>query len=213
MADYSYFLEQIKCLVHKRHQRRAVYIRCFEKDCAKPLTQTPTQDDLTPPLQFLSELIKVSDDTPELFIDLEGISLSREGELSILEIFVKANKFKYTYIIDVYVLRGLVFSTKSTNGYRTLKSILADSRAPKVFWDVRQDAAALHWQLRVPIDGIIDYQLMELATRGQSEGCTYKLLSITDAIKADAGLDAEELNLVIAIKGKGKIKFFPRGVW
>ncbi|KAL6406080.1 uncharacterized protein AUP68_10641 [Ilyonectria robusta] len=78
---------------------------------------------------------------PSMFIDLEGVNLSRHGTVSILQIYILPAKC--TYLIDVYTLRHECFSTPGENG-RTLKEILESELIPKVFFDVRNDSDALH---------------------------------------------------------------------
>ena len=72
-----------------------------------------------------------------------------------------------TYIVDVHILGGEVFSTTNTNG-NSLKTILESANIPKVFFDIRNDSDALYSHYHVCVDGIIDLQLLELATRSDS---------------------------------------------
>ena len=80
---------------------------------------------------------------PSLYIDLEGINLSRNGSISILQVFVSSSR--RTYLVDIHTLRNKAFSTPGTNGC-TLKDILESDVIPKVFFDVRNDSdARLLW--------------------------------------------------------------------
>ena len=83
--------------------------------------------------QIPSELVKVAASTPELFIDAEGISLSRTDELSILKLYIDAKTHKHTYLINAHILGIKAFTTKSTNSSHTLKSIRKDTQVTKVF--------------------------------------------------------------------------------
>jgi exonuclease 3'-5' domain-containing protein 1 len=69
-----------------------------------------------------------------------------------------------TYIFDVHVLGGEAFSTTNTTG-NSLKTILESANIPKVFFDTQNDSDALYSYYRTCVDGIIDLQLLELATR------------------------------------------------
>jgi exonuclease 3'-5' domain-containing protein 1 len=86
--------------------------------------------------KFLSALSKSS----ALYLDIEGLNLSRHGTISIISILLHpSNKVQ---LIDVSALGSLAFSTESEDG-KTLRSILEDHSVRKYIWDVRNDANAL----------------------------------------------------------------------
>ncbi|TVY91985.1 hypothetical protein LAWI1_G002667 [Lachnellula willkommii] len=99
---------------------------------------------------------------PSIYIDLEGVHLGRLGEVSILSIYVLPKKI--TYLIDIHTLGHNAFTAQNDNG-DTLKFILEHSTMPKVFFDIRNDCAALFHQHQINVDCVKDIQLMELATR------------------------------------------------
>ena len=106
---------------------------------------------------------------PCLYFDVEGVNLSRHGSISIIELHYQPLSLEedaHTYLIDVHVLGFLVFSTPSAGGV-SLKSILESPRIPKVFFDVRTDSDALYAQYGIRLAGIIDLQLMEVASRSR----------------------------------------------
>ncbi|KAG9049844.1 hypothetical protein FS837_008894 [Tulasnella sp. UAMH 9824] len=71
-----------------------------------------------------------------------------------------------TYIVDVTTLGEASFTTEGENlPGKTLKSLLEDKTIPKVLYDCRHDNDALYNLYRVDMEGVIDLQLMELATR------------------------------------------------
>ncbi|ORY10439.1 ribonuclease H-like domain-containing protein [Clohesyomyces aquaticus] len=105
---------------------------------------------------------------PSLYIDLEGIDLSRHGTISILQLFVLPHS--RTYLIDIHNLRSAAFLTPSPKGH-TLKGILESAVVPKAFFDVRNDSDALYSLFNIDLAGICDIQLMELATRTASKRC------------------------------------------
>lgn len=107
--------------------------------------------------------------TPFLYLDIEGVNLSRHGSISIIELYyrpVSHPEAAHTYLIDIHILGFLAFSTPSTEGV-SLKSILESSKTPKVFFDVSTDSDALFAQFEIKLAGIIDLQLMELASRSR----------------------------------------------
>lgn len=111
---------------------------------------------------LLNELGPLPTDPPSLFVDLEGISLSRHGSVSIVTIY--AAPLNTPYLVDVHHLGQAAISTTNGQGI-SLKSILECPETPKVFFDVRNDSDALYSHFGVHLAGIKDIQLMELASR------------------------------------------------
>ncbi|KAK1958643.1 hypothetical protein LY78DRAFT_726387, partial [Colletotrichum sublineola] len=97
-----------------------------------------------------------------LFLDLEGVSLSRHGSISLMTIFIPSKK--HVYLVDVHALQSSAFSTATDDG-TTLKTILESPTITKVFFDVRNDSDALFHHFAVNLRGIEDVQLMENAVR------------------------------------------------
>ena len=54
----------------------------------------------------------------------------------------------------------------STNEIHSLKTLFEDNRIAKVLFDCRMDSDALFGQCDVLLQGVIDLQLMYLASRG-----------------------------------------------
>lgn len=75
---------------------------------------------------------------------------------------------KLTYIIDIHIFGNDAFPTTNSTGI-SLKTILENSKIPKVFFDIRNDSDALYSQYHICVDGIIDVQVLELATRNSSK--------------------------------------------
>jgi exonuclease 3'-5' domain-containing protein 1 len=96
------------------------------------------------------------------FIDLEGKDLSRYGTLSLISILVMP--LGVISVIDVQTLGPEAFTTASKDG-KTLKSILSNSKIAKYFWDVKDDADALWAHHQVDLQGVVDIQLLENASR------------------------------------------------
>lgn len=120
--------------------------------------------DTQPLLQgCIDSLLKLRETTPVIYVDLEGVKLSRHGSISIITIYVKRSNI--VYLIDVHTLAAACSTTTGTNGITTLKTIFEDRKITKVFFDVRNDSDALYAQYRVLLAGVIDLQLMELVSR------------------------------------------------
>ncbi|KAF2444194.1 hypothetical protein P171DRAFT_455070 [Karstenula rhodostoma CBS 690.94] len=117
---------------------------------------------------------------PHLYIDIEGVNLSRNGSISVFTLFDRTQK--YVYLIDVHSLGFAAFTTHSATcatfkdsgfeaigadaaRYITLKTILESPEIPKVFFDVRNDSDALFAHFGIRLQGVQDLQMMELATR------------------------------------------------
>ena len=91
--------------------------------------------DSTESLSSLLDTIgELSAQPPSLYIDLEGVNLSRHGTIAILQLLTMPTK--HVYITDVHVLQKKTFETPSSTGF-TLKAVLESDSVPKVFFDVR----------------------------------------------------------------------------
>ncbi|KAL8782734.1 MAG: hypothetical protein Q9213_005158 [Squamulea squamosa] len=148
-----------------------------------------------------SPLFNVPKSTPELYVDAEGISLSRSGELSILIIHVQTPSFSHTYLLHVHVLGRRTFTTRTANGLYTLKSILEDNRIPKVLFDCRMDSDALFGQFGVLLGGVIDLQLMCVAAQG---GGPRYLPGLAKCLLLDLVIPREEQEWIAKVKEKGQ---------
>lgn len=103
--------------------------------------------------------------SPTMYIDLEGVKLSREGSISIFTLLIDTGiPVMRVCLIDVHTLRAQAFNTIGAKG-KTFKDILQDEKIPKVFFDVRNDSDALFAHYGVGLQGVEDVQLMESATR------------------------------------------------
>ncbi|KAL8909816.1 MAG: hypothetical protein Q9171_004873 [Xanthocarpia ochracea] len=119
---------------------------------------------------------------PYLYCDLEGVRLSRHGSISLFQIF--HSRTNLTFLIDIYTLGEAAFVTPSNTG-STLKTILESNEIPKVFFDVRNDADALHAHFGIELQGVCDLQLMEVASRRDSKK---KVVGLAHCIQEDSGL-------------------------
>jgi exonuclease 3'-5' domain-containing protein 1 len=137
-------------------------------DLTKNLAQTTLQEayELIDTVEAIPAVIENLMDQPttppSLYIDLEGVKLSRQGSISILQIHVAPqNK---SYLIDIHILGSEAFNTASKLDH-TLRSVLQSESIPKVFFDVRNDSDALFSHFEISLAGIVDLQVMEYATR------------------------------------------------
>ncbi|KAG8991739.1 hypothetical protein FRB94_003584 [Tulasnella sp. JGI-2019a] len=141
---------------------------------------------------------------PSLYLDLEGHDLCRDGRISLISVF--AEPLKKTFLIDVQVLGELAFTTSSTTSEnRTLQSLLQDASIPKVLFDCRNDTDALYNIYKVDMKGVIDLQLMELATR---KGHKRFVNGLARTIRDYAELSPEDLEIWTNTKTSVKAKFF-----
>ena len=111
---------------------------------------------------LIDDIGKSSPQPPFLFIDLEGVNLSRHGSVAILQVLVPPART--VHLVDVHTLKGQAFETSNAKGM-TMKAILESEHFPKVFFDVRNDSDALYSHFQIGLRGVIDMQLLEFATR------------------------------------------------
>ncbi|RFN43442.1 3'-5' exonuclease [Fusarium flagelliforme] len=138
-----------------------------------------------------------------IFIDLEGVNLSRHGTISIMQIYDAVDKC--VYLVDIHTLGAKCFSTPGKD-HRTLKHVLEDENTVKVFFDVRNDSDALYAHFKIDLAGIHDLQLMEVATRTYNR----RLLNgLAKCIDRDAPLTERERENMLDVKAKGRALFLP----
>jgi exonuclease 3'-5' domain-containing protein 1 len=141
---------------------------------------------------------------PSIYADLEGINLSRQGTISILQLYVLPED--HTYLVDVHQLRHAAFSTTGKHSGLCLKAILEAEDIPKVFFDVRNDSDALFHHFQISLSGVHDIQLMEVATRTFNRRCVNGLQRCIDN---DAVMTAAERSAWKAAKDEGLKLFAP----
>ncbi|OAX77410.1 hypothetical protein ACJ72_08292 [Emergomyces africanus] len=147
------------------------------------MTKTHLIDSTPSLVEVLDSLDNLPTSPPSLYIDLEGINLSREGSISILQLFNHPKE--QVYLIDVHLLGETAFTTTGTNG-TSLKSILECADTPKVFFDVRNDSNALFFHFGIRLRGVEDIQLMENATRPGLAGRKKFVSGLARCVEQDA---------------------------
>lgn len=140
---------------------------------------------------------------PSLYLDIEGVNLSRHGSISILQLLVLPKS--HIFLIDIFVLQEKAFYTSNTSG-TNLQSILESALVPKVFFDVRNDADALFAHFQISMQGIYDVQLLEVATRTHSKD---RVFGLARCVEMDAQLPVEDIAVWKAAKQKGVSLFAP----
>lgn len=140
---------------------------------------------------------------PSIYLDIEGVDLSRHGSISIIQIFVSL--INHVFLIDVFVLQEKAFCTSNSSG-TNLRSILESAQVPKVFFDVRNDSDALFAHFNISMQGVQDVQLLEIATRSYSKD---RVTGLAMCIEKDAQLTPEASAALKATKQKGRSKFAP----
>lgn len=177
-------------------------------DALKLLTleKTPTHtiiDSCDSIASLIDSIVNLPTEPPSLYVDIEGVNLSRHGSVSILQIYVLP--LKHTYLIDIVGLGKKAFDTAGNNG-ETLKTIFESELIPKAFFDIRNDSDALHGHFGIKFAGVEDIQLMELATRAFNRRCVNGL---SRCIEKDVQMNGAEKIAWMRAKDKGKALFAP----
>jgi exonuclease 3'-5' domain-containing protein 1 len=155
---------------------------------------------------LIDGLLQLIRDPPSLFLDLEGVNLSREGSISILTLLVQpVNPQRRAYLIDIHTLGSAAFTTKGAKGL-SLQNILESPTIPKVFFDVRNDSDALYAHYNIALQGVVDIQLMENASR---TGSMEFLKGLAKCINSNNFITHAEREGFKAQKVKGELLFNP----
>ncbi|KAF2431356.1 hypothetical protein EJ08DRAFT_632234 [Tothia fuscella] len=159
--------------------------------------------------QMLCTIKDLPTSPPSLYLDLEGVKLSRYGSVSILTFHISTAK--KTYLIDIHTLGAAAFSTVSKtadndNTAISIKSILESATIPKVFFDVRNDSDALFTHYNIDLKGVHDVQLIELAAR---RGNKTFVCGLAKCIQSDAPLSQARKVVCGNVKKTGRALFAP----
>ena len=156
---------------------------------------------------LVDTIVNLPSNPPSLYLDLEGISLSRQGSVSILQLLLHPQKV--VYLIDIHVLGSTAFTTPGSGG-KTLQSILETPTIPKVFFDVRNDSNALFFHYNIALQGVQDVQLMECASRPDTGGARKKFVNrLVKCIDDDAPVPWQQKQASKAAKELGLMLFAP----
>ena len=157
---------------------------------------------------MLDALENLPTQPPSLYCDVEGVNLSRNGTISIIQIYAKP--LDRIYLVDVHCLKEAVFHTPSTVG-TTLKSVFEDNSIPKVFFDDRNDSENLRSQFKIRLQGVHDLQVMEASMRHGK----HRSKGLADCIKQDARISSEDMMQWERVKNAGQELSNPKkgGSW
>lgn len=146
---------------------------------------------------MLQALCQMPSDDPVLYLDLQGVNLSRKGSISVMALFAEPKR--HVYLIDVQELGELAFETESAG--ITLRKILESPDIPKIFFDVRDDADALFGHFNIRLGGVSDVQLMENAARGEHN--RFFLHGLLRCMELDAAVEEPQREAWLTTKEKG----------
>lgn len=158
-------------------------------------------------VSMLDTLCRTRAPCMELYMDLEGVSLSRHGSMSLIQIWV--HTIRKAYILDIHTLGAEAFNTaKPGKEKESLRKILESSTVTKYFFDVRNDSDALfsHYGIKLDTDTVVDVQLLELATR---RGRKERLQGLDACISRAAVLHGDALAKWQDTKHAGQKLFAP----
>lgn len=141
------------------------------------LSMPPRQDDLETwkvtivdtkdlVVSMLGALVLPKGLSNNVFVDMEGVNLSRHGSISLMQIDLPGSKD--IFIVDIHALGAQAFVITGPQG-NNLKNVLEGSEIQKYFFDVRNDADALYALFDIRLAHVVDVQLMELASRTGSK--------------------------------------------
>ena len=122
-----------------------------------------------------------------IYMDLEGINLSRHGSIALVQILVPS--CEQAFIVDIHILGMTAFDTTGSEG-KSLKDALESKAIKKYLFDVRNDSDALYALFGVRLDGVVDVQLLELASR---KGMKHALCGLATCIEQEQALPSEAL--------------------
>lgn len=122
-----------------------------------------------------------------IYLDLEGVDLSRHGSISIIQIWVPPRQ--QAFLVDVHTL-GMQAFTVTNSQCKTLKQTLESKKISKYLFDVRNDADALYALFNIQLAGVIDVQLQELASR---RGPKHALCGLAACMEQERALSGSAL--------------------
>jgi exonuclease 3'-5' domain-containing protein 1 len=104
---------------------------------------------------------------PFLFVDLEGVNLSRQGSVAIMQMLMPPDPC--VYLIDIHNLQEEAFKAETREGL-SLRALLQSEKFVKIFFDVRNDSDALYSHFDVNLSCVVDLQVLEYVTRPSHGG-------------------------------------------
>jgi exonuclease 3'-5' domain-containing protein 1 len=136
---------------------------------------------------LVDTLMSLERSSGSVYVDLEGVKLSRLGSISLIQILVPLSE--QAFIVDVHTLGKTAFDTLGSEG-KSLKNALESDNLNKYLFDVRNDSDALFALFGVRLAGAVDIQLLELASR---EGEKHVLCGLAKCIEQEQALPPRAL--------------------
>jgi exonuclease 3'-5' domain-containing protein 1 len=145
--------------------------------------------DTSATLKFLADtLTTLEKSSGSIYIDLEGVKLSRFGSISIIQILVPS--CEQVFIVDIHTLGMTAFDTPGCEG-KSLQDAFESDSIKKYLFDVRNDSDALYALFGVRLTNAVDIQLLELASR---EGPKYAVCGLAKCIEQERALPSLALS-------------------
>ena len=154
-------------------------------------------------VSLLDCIEKLPSKPPSLYLDIEGLNLSRHGSISIIQVLVQPKN--HYFLIDIHLIKHIAFDKPNRLG-TTFRNVLESNDIAEVFFDVRNDADALFAHFNIFMQGIHDVQLLEVASRRASKRC---VMGLTGCTKRDANMTEEQIKAFMATKDLGLKLFAP----
>jgi exonuclease 3'-5' domain-containing protein 1 len=144
--------------------------------CVKILTELDDATSvLTSPGEALDRALRACVSSDVLAVDLEGVSMSRVGPVTLLQVAARDRVFLFdAQALGTAELFERAVRPESSEdgdaedgdaGARTLRCVLEDPRITKLMFDCRVDSDALFHQHGVALRGVFDVQLADVASR------------------------------------------------
>ncbi|PWW75914.1 hypothetical protein C7212DRAFT_280470 [Tuber magnatum] len=131
---------------------------------------------------------------PSLYIDLEGETLGREGNIAIMQLHALPQN--RTYVLDITTLGWGAFTSPENGKTKNLKTILESPSITKCLFDVRNDSDALFNLYDISLQGVQDIQVMNYAVREARNGVFRRgnlVMGLAKCIATDSGLGGDAL--------------------
>lgn len=138
---------------------------------------------------MLSILESLECSSRPIYVDLEGVNLSRHGTISLVQVYVPS--CKQTFLIDVHTLGEQAFDIANPRNL-TFRSVLESSCIKKYFFDVRNDADALFSLFGIQLTCVVDVQLLELASRRGPKHVLCGLAACVEQEQISTGLPTDK---------------------
>jgi exonuclease 3'-5' domain-containing protein 1 len=147
-----------------------------------PSTRTVMVDTSATLKSLVDTLKTLEKSSGSIYMDLEGVKLSRLGSISIIQILIPS--CEQVFIVDIHTLGKTAFDSLDSGG-NSLKDALESDSIKKYLFDVRNDSDALYALFGVRLANVVDIQLLELASR---EGPKHAVCGLAKCIEQEQAL-------------------------